>query len=160
MLSIEIYRYITGKWQRSVVSPILCYLNALRFIWPNGRILYLSVLTTRPNKMSSGGNSGSSLHKAYRITTTALSLIICIGLTIYIFYDSFKTATLYSWHPSFFTLGVSKHTIYFYVKGLITLLCDAIYFTCLIVLRSKFLIERKKKSMAYAWGINSLEFCL
>lgn len=132
------------------MSPILCYLNALHYIWPNGTILYLSLHRTRSNKMPTDGNSGSSLLKAYRITTTALSLIICIGLTIYIFYDSFKTATLYSWHPSFFTLGVSKYMIYFYVRGFMTLLYDVIYFTCLIVLYLKFVIERKRKSMAYA----------
>jgi hypothetical protein len=58
--------------------------------------------------MSTTGESGTSVYRVYRITATALSLIILIGLTIYIFYDSFQVATLYSWHPTFFTLGVSK----------------------------------------------------
>jgi membrane protein YdbS with pleckstrin-like domain len=106
-----------GKSQRTIGNIIFvilmgCTLYRTRVLakWISHacRICRIVPNTTYLNKMSTDGDSASSLYKVYRITTTALSLIILIGLTIYIFYDSFQVPRLYSWHPSFFTLGVSK----------------------------------------------------
>lgn len=57
--------------------------------------------------MSADGESGLTAFRLYRLMATSLSLIILTGLTIYMFYDSFEVETLYSWHPSFLTLGFS-----------------------------------------------------
>jgi hypothetical protein len=80
--------------------------------------------------MSAEGASGTSLYRVYRIGATALSLIILIGLTIYIFYDSFEVETLYSWHPSFFTLGVSKYVRKYF--KFMKLVFDVIYWVIYI----------------------------
>ena len=64
--------------------------------------------TTRSDNMTSDGVSTLIALKVYRLTTTCLSLIILTGLTIYMFYYSFKVASLSSWHAPFLTLGVSQ----------------------------------------------------
>ncbi|XP_069679378.1 transmembrane reductase CYB561D2-like [Periplaneta americana] len=48
---------------------------------------------------------GSGLYRAYRIGATCLSLIFAVGITVYVFYYSFDQTSLFSWHPSFMTLG-------------------------------------------------------
>jgi hypothetical protein len=51
-----------------------------------------------------------TLHSAYRVTATGLSLLIAAGLTGYIFSLSSEVRYLITWHASLMTLGVSKRT--------------------------------------------------
>jgi hypothetical protein len=83
--------------------------------------------------MTSDGATGHIALTFYRLTATALSLIILTGLTIFRFYESFTPGTLLSWHPFLLTFGVSQYKNNF---GVINLLCSyrlVLNFTVLIL---------------------------